>query len=176
MHQPSGAQNQKTPAPAVKGRAAGLFFKRCQDIAAGLLLVLTLPLLVVLSCWIKIDSRGPVLFIQPRLGKNGKVFHCYKFRTMVSDAEKVLERLLEGKPALKEEWRRHYKLENDNRVTRAGRWLRKTSLDELPQLINVLRGEMSLVGPRPRPNWEIPAGRWFMPPAHMKPLPGPTPW
>lgn len=133
-----------------------LFFKHFIDFTFCLILfTICLPLLFVFAVWIKRDSRGPILFIQERLGKDGKVFKCYKFRTMVQDAENALKRSLDKDPVLKKEWDFNFKLKNDQRITRFGSFLRKTSLDELPQIINVIRGEMSLVGPRPRPLYEL---------------------
>jgi exopolysaccharide production protein ExoY len=123
--------------------------KRAFDIAAALvLIILTLPLMMVIALAIKIDSRGPVLFVQRRPGKGGIEFGLIKFRTMARDAEARLEAYLSGNPDLLGEWNETYKLKNDSRITRIGRILRKASLDELPQLINVLWGNMSLVGPR----------------------------
>jgi Undecaprenyl-phosphate galactose phosphotransferase WbaP len=104
---------------------------------------------MVIAVLIKATSRGPVLFVQQRIGRDRRRFPMLKFRTMVNDADRVLERALRESPALDREWRTHRKLRNDPRVTRIGRLLRRTSLDELPQLLNVLRGEMNLVGPRP---------------------------
>ena len=94
------------------------------------------------------DGENPI-FVQERLGKNGKAFRTFKFRTMVPNAEEVLKKVLEEDAALREEWETFYKLRKDPRVTRIGNLLRRTSLDELPQLFNVLRGEMVMVGPRP---------------------------
>lgn len=134
--------------------------KRVMDLALGLIVFIAcVPLLVTLAVAIKLDSRGPVLFIQPRLGRNGQVFYCFKFRTMVRDAGQVLNSLLATDPVMRNEWAASFKLKNDPRLTRVGRFLRKTSLDELPQIINVLRGEMSLVGPRPRPLYEMEASK-----------------
>ena len=107
------------------------------------------PILLVIAAWIYKDSPGPVVFKHIRIGKNGKPFPCYKFRSMCVDAKEKLEELLENDPAAREEWERDFKLKNDPRITKSGAFLRKTSLDELPQIFNVLRGEMSLVGPRP---------------------------
>jgi lipopolysaccharide/colanic/teichoic acid biosynthesis glycosyltransferase len=107
------------------------------------------PVFAVITLAVWVDSRGAVFYWTNRIGKDEKPFSCLKFRTMVPDAEVKLERMLEEDPKLKEEYRTYHKLRDDPRITRVGRILRKTSLDELPQLWNVLRGEMSLVGPRP---------------------------
>jgi exopolysaccharide biosynthesis polyprenyl glycosylphosphotransferase len=120
--------------------------KRAMDIAvAGLMLALLSPLLLGIAIWILLDDGGPVLFRQRRAGKDGVPFTMVKFRTMVNDAEQRLPELVDieslEQPA--------FKIPDDPRVTRSGRWLRRTSIDELPQLLNVLRGQMSLVGPRP---------------------------
>ena len=123
--------------------------KRVFDtVAAALMLVMLSPVLLVLALLIRRDG-GPALFAHPRIGKQGRVFNCYKFRTMVVDAEQQLEQLLQKRPELRTQWQRERKLRHDPRVSPIGRLLRRTSLDELPQLINVVRGEMSLVGPRP---------------------------
>lgn len=120
--------------------------KRAVDFAfAGAALFLALPVLVVAALAIKLDSPGPVFFKQPRVGRHGRVFRIWKLRSMVVDAEARLDALA----ALNEASGPYFKMENDPRVTRVGRWLRRTSIDEIPQLINVLKGEMSLVGPRP---------------------------
>jgi Undecaprenyl-phosphate galactose phosphotransferase WbaP len=122
---------------------------------AALLLVLTSFLFVILAVASRLDS-GPMLFAHRRVGAGGRPFYCLKFRTMVIDADRVLEEALARDPALAAEWEATRKLVNDPRVTHIGRFLRKTSLDELPQLINVLRLEMSLVGPRPIVESEVP--------------------
>lgn len=111
--------------------------------------ILISPLLLFIALWIYKDSPGPVIFKHMRIGKNGKPFPCYKFRSMCVDAKAKLEELLQNDPEVKEEWEHGFKLKNDPRVTKSGAFLRKTSLDELPQIFNVLKGEMSLVGPRP---------------------------
>jgi Undecaprenyl-phosphate galactose phosphotransferase WbaP len=108
-----------------------------------------LPLLLFIAFLIKLSSPGPVLFGHRRLGLNGKYFYAYKFRSMVKDADKKLEGILEADTRLREEWEEGHKLKDDPRVTKIGRMLRRTSFDEFPQLINILKGEMSLVGPRP---------------------------
>lgn len=108
-----------------------------------------LPLLLVLSLLVYLEAGRPILYKDRRVGKNGDLFSCLKFRTMVPNAETLLQRILEEDSGLREEYFRYHKLRDDPRVTRIGRFLRKTSLDELPQIWNVLRGDMSLVGPRP---------------------------
>ncbi len=130
--------------------------KRVMDLvftfAGGCLLI---PILAFIAIWIKLDSSGPMLYGQRRIGRGGKEFKAWKFRSMIRDADAVLDRHLASDPALREEWERDHKLKNDPRMTRAGRILRSHSLDELPQLWNVLMGEMSLVGPRPIVHAEI---------------------
>ena len=114
------------------------------------------PLLLAIVILIKLDSSGPAFYGHRRLGIEGHHFRCWKFRTMYTNAEQLLDEYLQGNPSLRAEWEQNFKLRNDPRVTRVGRFLRKTSLDELPQLWNVLRGEMSLVGPRPIVDAEVP--------------------
>jgi Undecaprenyl-phosphate galactose phosphotransferase WbaP len=130
--------------------------KRLLDIVGALTLVLFLsPLLVVVGLALARD-RGPIIYSHSRTGRHGRTFGCLKFRTMVPNADQVLRELLHNDPDLQREWMRDQKLRNDPRVTAIGRFLRRTSLDELPQLWNVLKGEMSLVGPRPvvREEWQ----------------------
>jgi Undecaprenyl-phosphate galactose phosphotransferase WbaP len=132
-------------------------FKRAIDLAIALALVVPLlPLIGIISVLIRLSSPGPVIFKQERVGHGGRRFLCWKFRTMVCDGQRVLEDYLNANPERRVEWDRDHKLQYDPRVTTIGRLLRKTSLDELPQLWNVLRGEMSLVGPRPILASEIP--------------------
>jgi exopolysaccharide production protein ExoY len=137
--------------PSGRRAAAALrpFAKRALDIvvAFALLVLLAVPMLVI-AALVRADG-GPALFSHTRVGRGGKPFGCLKFRTMVVDAEARLAALLAADEAASAEWAATRKLRNDPRVTRIGRFLRATSLDELPQLINVLKGEMSLVGPRP---------------------------
>lgn len=114
------------------------------------------PILLAIALWIYHDSPGPVLFKHRRVGRNGREFNCYKFRSMCVDADVRLKELLAKNPAAREEWNRDFKLKNDPRVTKSGHFLRRTSLDELPQIFNVLKGEMSLVGPRPIVAAEVP--------------------
>lgn len=124
--------------------------KRIMDIILTLTSgIIALPLCLLIAIAIKIDSPGPILFRQTRLGKDGRAFPAFKFRSMVKNADQILSQYLEEHAELKEEWTKTQKLKNDPRITRVGKFLRKTSLDELPQLLNVCRGEMSLVGPRP---------------------------
>jgi lipopolysaccharide/colanic/teichoic acid biosynthesis glycosyltransferase len=114
------------------------------------------PLLLALVVLIKLDSPGPAFYASLRRGAGGRQFRCWKFRTMHAEAEQMLEEYLKNNPDLKAEWKLNYKLRDDPRVSRIGTFLRKTSLDELPQLWNVLTGEMSLVGPRPMLEEEMP--------------------
>ena len=114
------------------------------------------PILLFIAVWIYKDSPGPIIFKHMRVGKDGKLFPCYKFRSMCVDADKKLEELLRTNPAAKAEWEKDFKLKDDPRITKSGAFLRKTSLDELPQIFNVLKGEMSLVGPRPIITAEVP--------------------
>ncbi|CAB3776138.1 hypothetical protein LMG28688_00173 [Paraburkholderia caffeinitolerans] len=123
--------------------------KRVFDIVVGsMLIVMLLPVLVVLALIVKSDG-GPALYGHTRVGRNGKKFRCLKFRSMVVNSAEVLKQLLDTDPEARAEWEREFKLKHDVRVTRIGHFLRRSSLDELPQLWNVVRGEMSLVGPRP---------------------------
>ena len=123
------------------------------------LVLLTFPIwasvCMLISCFVALTSPGPVLFVQRRIGREQAPIQIYKFRTMSVDAENVLEDLLRTDRQLQEQWLKQRKLENDPRVTRVGRFLRRTSLDELPQLWNVLFGNMSLVGPRPFPDYHL---------------------
>jgi Undecaprenyl-phosphate galactose phosphotransferase WbaP len=114
-----------------------------------------LPLLLVIALLVKLSSPGPVLYSHRRLGKNGRYFNAYKFRSMVRDSQDALEKLLSQSPDLRAEWEANHKLKDDPRVTPIGRFLRRTSFDEFPQLINILKGEMSLVGPRPIVDGEV---------------------
>lgn len=119
------------------------------------IIIALLPLLVILYGIILLSTRHNPIFTQKRIGKGGKPFHIYKFRTMRVDADEVLAKLLASDESIRQEWEREHKLKDDPRITVMGHFLRKTSLDELPQLYNVIRGEMSLVGPRPIVNDEI---------------------
>jgi len=124
--------------------------KRGGDILFSLtVLSLGAPILLTLALLVKVTSRGPVFYVQKRVGRDYRSFGCIKFRTMRRDADRLLSKLLAESPDLDEEFRNDFKLKNDPRITRLGKFLRRSSLDELPQFLNVLRGEMSVVGPRP---------------------------
>ncbi|MEN9542116.1 MAG: hypothetical protein RLZZ459_2207 [Cyanobacteriota bacterium] len=128
----------------------GRILKRGGDIAFALLVLsLGSPLFLLLAVLVKFSSKGSVLYCQRRIGRGYRGFGCLKFRTMHRDADRLLTSLLANDPELRAEFERDHKLKNDPRITRIGRFLRRSSLDELPQFINVLRGEMSVVGPRP---------------------------
>lgn len=118
--------------------------------------ILISPILLFIAGWIFKDSPGPIIFRHMRIGKNGRPFPCFKFRTMCINADEKLLELLTNDAEARLEWEKDFKLKNDPRITNSGAFLRKTSLDELPQLLNVLRGEMSLVGPRPVIEAELP--------------------
>ena len=118
--------------------------------------ILISPILLILAIIVAIDNRGRVIFAHRRVGRNGREFSCYKFQTMIPNAQEVLKEYLEKNPEARQEWEESFKLTNDPRVTKLGNFLRRTSLDELPQLWNVICGDMSLVGPRPIVKAEIP--------------------
>ncbi|RYX81323.1 sugar transferase [bacterium] len=133
-----------------------------EPLTRGIDLVLTLgaliflaPLMLLLALLVRMSSKGPVFFKQQRVGRGGRLFSCYKFRTMRTDAEQILVEVLRNDATLREEWARDHKLRNDPRLAPLGSLLRRTSLDELPQLFNVLKGEMSIVGPRPITQSEV---------------------
>jgi exopolysaccharide production protein ExoY len=124
--------------------------KRGYDVVASLVaLIVLIPVLFALVVAIRLSSPGPAIFRQERIGRSGRTFTCLKFRTMHQDAPERLEQLLGSDAALQAEWAATHKLKRDPRITRVGAFLRRTSLDELPQLVNVIRGDMSIVGPRP---------------------------
>jgi len=143
------SQQLLIPWNRIKKRILDLFLV----IVGGILLM---PLFLFIAVLIKLSSPGPVLYKHTRIGRNGKPFKAYKFRSMVLDADLRLKELLEKDPVARKEWEHTFKLKNDPRITPIGRFLRKTSFDEFPQLINVLKNEMSLVGPRPIVYDEIP--------------------
>ena len=123
------------------------YIKRGLDVLiSSIALVILSPIFLILAILIKIDSKGPVFFKHTRIGKNGTTFKMYKFRTMYDNAEDMIK---EFTPEQMKEWKENYKLTNDPRITKMGKFLRKTSIDEIPQLINILKGDLSLIGPRP---------------------------
>lgn len=140
-----------------------LFVKRVFDLIISSVLLITLsPLFLIIVIAIRLDSKGKAIYTQTRIGQNSKTFKLYKFRSMVLDADKVLFELLEKNPEMKMEYDIHKKLVHDPRVTRVGKIIRKLSLDELPQLLNVFNGEMSLIGNRPYLEREIKdMGRYY---------------
>ena len=126
-------------------------FKRISDLIIGLigcLFLIPLYIGVKIACLITHDN-APILFKQQRIGKNGEPIYIYKFRSMVPNADEVLFKLMEENPEIKKEYKKYKKLKNDPRITKVGKFIRGTSIDEFPQFINVLKGDMSLVGPRP---------------------------
>lgn len=130
-----------------RGRVSYIFIKRLFDFVASLLiLVITSPLFLVIGIIIKLDSKGPVFFKHRRIGYQGNPLYIYKFRSMVDNAEDLIQNFT---PEQRAEWENNYKLDDDPRLTRIGKFLRETSLDELPQLLNIIDGSLSLVGPRP---------------------------
>lgn len=141
-------QNLMLPLPRLMKRVLDLVFA----MVGGLLLM---PLLFYIAAAVKFSSRGPIIYGHDRIGKHGRRFRAWKFRSMLQNSDQVLEAYLEAHPELRDEWEKDHKLKHDPRTTRIGRFIRLTSLDELPQLWNVIRGDMSLVGPRPIVDAEI---------------------
>ena len=124
--------------------------KRTYDfVISGMALIVLAPIMLFICLLIKIDSKGPAILVQERIGENGKVFKMYKYRSMVVGADELLDKYLKENEEARKEYKKYKKLQNDPRVTKIGKIIRKTSIDELPQLINVFIGNMSLVGPRP---------------------------
>jgi lipopolysaccharide/colanic/teichoic acid biosynthesis glycosyltransferase len=133
------------PAPVERSGRSDEFWKRLLDVVGAVAgLILLSPVFLIAAIAVKLDTPGPVIYRRRVMARGGGEFDAYKFRTMVVNGDEVLA----AHPELLARWQREQKLENDPRVTRVGKWLRKFSIDELPQLVNVLRGEMSLVGPR----------------------------
>jgi lipopolysaccharide/colanic/teichoic acid biosynthesis glycosyltransferase len=143
--QPAGVPSPQAAEPP----AATALWNAAQLGITALAILFLLPLMLTIGVAIWVQDRGPVFFAHRRVGQGGRAFYCLKFRSMALDAEARLRDLLATDPQAAAEWKADHKLRNDPRVTRLGAFLRKTSLDELPQLFNVMRGEMSLVGPRP---------------------------
>lgn len=141
-----GEKNQAV-AKEYSDKTSYIVMKRIIDVVGSITgLVLLSPFLLIIAVLVKMDSSGPVLFSHKRLGQYGKIIKVYKFRTMVQNAEELLKTL---NPEQKIEFEKNFKLENDPRITKLGKFLRESSIDELPQLLNVLKGEMTAVGPRP---------------------------
>ena len=139
-------ENVESDTVEVKTSKIYLFIKRIIDIVGSLIgLILLSPLLVIVGVLIKVESKGPIIFSQDRIGKNGKTFRMYKLRSMVANAEELKGTLMKEN----EMSGPMFKIKDDPRITKVGKFIRKTSIDELPQLFNVLKGDMSLVGPRP---------------------------
>lgn len=137
-------------------RTRNRIFKRSFDFGLSVFgTIVIAPILAIIAFLIYCSSPGPIIFSHMRIGSNGKKFPCYKFRSMVSNSQEMLTKYLAENPQAREEWQKDFKLKNDPRVTKIGAFLRKSSLDELPQLFNVIKGEMSLVGPRPIIDKEI---------------------
>ena len=123
------------------------FVKRATDVTlSSIALIILSPVFLIIAVAIKLDSKGPVFFKHTRIGKNGKIIKLYKFRSMVINAEELIKSFT---PEQMKEYKENYKLTNDPRITKVGNFLRKTSLDELPQLINIIKGDLSIIGPRP---------------------------
>ena len=133
-----------------------LVFKTLLDLLFSFIIILIgLPFFALIAGLVKFSSRGPIFYGHKRIGKNNKYFYCLKFRTMHPEADDILNNLLANNPEFREEFKKTQKIKNDPRITFIGRFLRKTSLDELPQFLNVLKMEMSIVGPRPITKEEI---------------------
>ena len=140
-------KNEKSNPSACKKKVGYLVAKRIFDFVLALFaLVICIIQIIIIAIVIKIDSKGPVLYSHHRIGKNGKDLPLLKFRSMYINAEEMID---DFSPEQKKEWESNFKLKDDPRITRVGQFLRKSSLDELPQLINILKGELSIVGPRP---------------------------
>jgi lipopolysaccharide/colanic/teichoic acid biosynthesis glycosyltransferase len=147
-------QKGKTPKVKPRGQAFqglnGEFAKRLFDIVFSLsVLILFFPIYIILALLIAISSEGPIFYVQERVGKNYRRFKCIKFRTMVTNADEILAQMMATSPELRQEFTTTFKLKKDPRITKIGHFLRITSLDEFPQFWNVLKGDMSVVGPRP---------------------------
>lgn len=150
MEKANITDTSKAAAPnthSVKPKPIYDFVKRVFDIVWSLIgLIVLSPVFIILSILVKTTSEGPVFFAHKRVGKGGKTIKIYKFRSMVTNAEELIKQFT---PEQKTEYEKNFKLENDPRITKVGNFMRKTSLDELPQLINILKGDISIVGPRP---------------------------
>ncbi|QUD87014.1 sugar transferase [Phenylobacterium montanum] len=152
LSQIGSTEVRPTPFPAAEAAGASTTLDLeflINLVLASALLVFFAPLMLGVAAAVFLQDGGPVIFAHRRVGRGGRMFPCLKFRSMASDAQERLQHLLDSDPAARAEWERDHKLRNDPRITRLGEVLRRSSLDELPQLFNVMRGEMSLVGPRP---------------------------
>ena len=156
MYDATMIDHREPPASAGRGGVArvapiagGALCRACDIVVALAAILFTAPLLIMIALGVKLHDGGPALFGQERIGMGGRTFRCMKFRSMVVDAEVRLAALLAADPQARGEWSRDFKLKRDPRITPLGDFLRRSSLDELPQLFNVLRGDMSIVGPRP---------------------------
>lgn len=153
----SGPFGQGFSWPSSLSRTRRELVKRLWELPLTLLLFATvLPLIGLVALLVRLDSPGPIFYGHVRIGRGGRRFKAWKFRSMVENADEVLQQYLAAHPRLREEWERNQKIKDDPRITRIGRFLRRTSLDELPQIWNVLKGEMTLIGPRPIIESEIP--------------------
>jgi lipopolysaccharide/colanic/teichoic acid biosynthesis glycosyltransferase len=141
--------SNSTSAAGDGGYLRDAILRICDIVLAAAAIVFFAPLLMILGVAVFVSDPGPIFFGHKRIGKDGTIFRCFKFRSMVQDADRRLAAILSTDPVARLEWQTYHKLSNDPRITRIGGILRKSSLDELPQLFNVLRGDMSLVGPRP---------------------------
>lgn len=144
-----GAGIRRAAVSSLQPDVSYLMAKRFIDVSGSLVLALVFSPIILMVVLCLLRDGGPVIFKQTRIGKNGKAFKVFKFRTMVQNADQVLRQSILADAILREEWLQERKLKNDPRVTPVGKFLRRTSLDELPQLLNVVMGDMSLVGPRP---------------------------
>ncbi|SMO91279.1 sugar transferase [Paracoccus laeviglucosivorans] len=144
-----GGQPRLSPAPIFQKNWYSTVGKRTLDVSGALTIgAIFLPIILIVAFFVRLQGKG-MIFGHERIGRDGRKFRCLKFRTMVPDAEKRLNDLLDKDPEARREWEENRKLDKDPRITKLGHTLRRTSLDELPQLWNIIRGDMSLVGPRP---------------------------
>jgi exopolysaccharide production protein ExoY len=144
------------------GKRDAALIRTCDIVISLLAIVALLPLLALVALLVFLTNPGPIIFAHSRIGRGGASFPCFKFRSMVTDADARLAAILASDPVSLREWQTDHKLRNDPRITPIGKFLRKSSVDELPQLFNVLRGEMSIVGPRPIVQGEVPRyGRYY---------------
>jgi exopolysaccharide production protein ExoY len=144
------------------GKRDAALIRACDIVISLFAIVALLPLLALVALLVFLTNPGPIIFAHLRIGRGGTSFPCFKFRSMVTDADARLAAILASDPVSLREWQTDHKLRNDPRITSIGKFLRKSSVDELPQLFNVLRGEMSIVGPRPIVQGEVPRyGRYY---------------